>query len=37
VVETGRRYLVDEKKSKCLFGRKCPEGFVEEKLKDYLL
>lgn len=37
VVETGRKYLVDTPKSKCLFGKTCPEGFQEERLKDFLL
>jgi Zn-dependent M16 (insulinase) family peptidase len=37
VVEAGRKYLANTHKSKCVFGKACPEGFQEERLKDFLL
>ena len=36
-VRAGQKYLRKELSSRCVFGRECPEGFSNEKLKDYLI
>lgn len=36
ILELSRKYLDSEKKSRCVFGKEVPEGFVEEKLSSFI-